>query len=154
MFQLLRLKFSITAHCFQVNSLAIRLANVLKNSSRFSCWNCAWKSGRDSILSLVTILSNLHHGWVTLKDSADPARGFVLKFPNVTSTVDGSVSDSHFQMLPETLPCAETQNHAECGDQTGHTNTSLPIRDCAEGLRKQKAAQILYLQLFSWVCHK
>lgn len=61
MFQLLRLKFSITAHCFQVNSLAVRLANVLKNSGGFSCWNGDWKSGRDSILSSVTILSNSPH---------------------------------------------------------------------------------------------
>ena len=92
MFQLLRLKFSITAHCFQVNSLTIRLANVLRNSSRFSCWNGDWKSGRDSTLSSVIILSNSPHGLATLKDSADPARGFVLKFPDVTPTADESAA--------------------------------------------------------------
>lgn len=105
MFQLLRLKFSITAHCFQVNSLAIRLANVLRNSSIFLCWNSDWKSGRDSILSSVTILSDLPHGLVTLKDSADPARGFVLKFPTVTSTAAESVLVGHYQMLPDQLTC-------------------------------------------------
>lgn len=134
MFQLLRLKFSITAHCFQVNSLAIRLANVLENSSRFSCWNSNWQLGRDSILSSVPILSNLPHGLVTFKDSADLAGGFVLEFPEVTCPGGASVPAGRCPVLPKPLPWALPQILQS-------SNTALTLRAAPRGWGNSSQAE-------------
>lgn len=70
--------------------------------------------------------------------SRTPARGFVLKDPDVTSTMNESVSHSHYQNEP--LICAQPQRATKVEVQTGHINSSLHL-----GFENTESSTILFL---------
>lgn len=105
MFQLLRMKFSITACCFQVNSLAVTLANVQKNSSRSLMLKQQLGIWQGLTIIICYLLPSSHiypmACWLS-KTQQIPLEALLLKCPNVTSTTNAPASHGHYQNAART----------------------------------------------------